>query len=97
MESSSGWDTWKDTPWTPPVFMATERRPAQTFRDLQVWQKAHQFVRRVYEFTAGFPRQETFGLSLQMRRAAVSVAAWLLAPEFWLPYPAQAGYQGRSP
>ncbi len=55
--------------------MATERRPAQTFRDLQVWQKAHQFVRRVYEFTAGFPRHETFGLSPQMRRAAVSVAA----------------------
>jgi len=55
--------------------MAPERRPAQTFRDLQVWQKAHQFVRRVYEFTAGFPRQETFGLSLQMRRAAVSIAA----------------------
>ena len=52
------------------------RRPAaQTFRDLLVWQKAHQFVLGVYQFTTAFPRQETFGLSLQMRRAAVSIAA----------------------
>jgi four helix bundle protein len=52
------------------------RRPAaQTFRDLLVWQKAHQFVLGVYQLTMAFPRQETFGLSLQMRRAAVSIAA----------------------
>jgi four helix bundle protein len=52
------------------------RRPAaQTFRDLLVWQKAHQFVLGVYQLTTAFPRQETFGLSLQMRRAAVSIAA----------------------
>lgn len=52
------------------------RRPAaQTFRDLLVWQKAHQFVLGVYQLTLAFPRQETFGLSLQMRRAAVSIAA----------------------
>lgn len=51
------------------------RPAAQTFRDLLVWQRAHQFVLRVYQFTAGFPRQETFRLALQMRRAAVSIAA----------------------
>jgi four helix bundle protein len=52
------------------------RRPAaQTFRDLLVWQKAHEFVLGVYQLTTAFPRQETFGLSLQMRRAAVSIAA----------------------
>ena len=51
------------------------RPAAQTFRDLLVWQKAHQFVLGVYQLTSAFPRQETFGLSLQMRRAGVSIAA----------------------
>ena len=50
-------------------------RPARSFRDLVVWQKAHQFVLAVYPFTAAFPRQETYGLSVQMRRAAVSIPA----------------------
>lgn len=50
-------------------------RPARSFRDLIVWQKAHQFVLAVYPFTAAFPRQETYGLSMQMRRAAVSIPA----------------------
>src|SRR6516164_3791047 len=55
--------------------MSSTRPAAQTFRDLLVWQKAHQFVLGVYQLTATFPRQETFGLALQMRRAAVSIAA----------------------
>jgi len=55
--------------------MPTERPAARSFRDLVVWQKAHEFVLAVYAFTAGFPRQETYGLALQMRRAAVSVPA----------------------
>ena len=55
--------------------MPSRRPAAQTFRDLLVWQKAHQFVLGVYQLTAAFPRQETFGLALQMRRAAVSIAA----------------------
>ena len=49
--------------------------PAKSFRDLVVWQKAHDFVLTVYAFTPGFPRQETYGLALQLRRAAVSVPA----------------------
>jgi len=49
--------------------------PARSFRDLVVWQKAHQFVFGVYAFTAAFPRQETYGLSMQLRRAAVSIPA----------------------
>jgi four helix bundle protein len=52
-----------------------ERPAARSFRDLLVWRKAHEFVLAVYTFTAGFPRQETYGLALQMRRAAVSVPA----------------------
>ncbi|MBI3934663.1 MAG: four helix bundle protein [Acidobacteria bacterium] len=51
------------------------RSPARTFRDLVVWQKAHQFALAVYRMTAQFPKQETYGLSSQMRRAAVSIAA----------------------
>src|SRR5208282_3525701 len=50
-------------------------KPARTFQDLLVWQKAHLFVLEVYALTAVFPRQETYGLSLQMRRAAVSIPA----------------------
>jgi len=50
-------------------------KPARTFQDLLVWQKAHRFVLEVYAFTAAFPKQETYGLALQMRRAAVSIPA----------------------
>ena len=55
--------------------MSSERPPARTFQDLVVWRKAHEFVLAVYAFTANFPKQETFGLALQMRRAAVSIPA----------------------
>ena len=53
--------------------MPADRRPAQSFRDLLVWQKAHRFVLAIYEFTSRLPKQENYGLSLQMRRAAVSI------------------------
>jgi four helix bundle protein len=55
--------------------MPEPRVAARTFRDLLVWRKAHQFVLGVYSFTAAFPKPETYGLSLQMRRAAVSIPA----------------------
>lgn len=50
-------------------------KPAWTFQDLLVWQRAHGFVLEMYAFTAMFPKPETYGLSLQMRRAAVSIPA----------------------
>jgi four helix bundle protein len=46
-----------------------------TFRDLVVWQRAHAFVLRTYDLTRCFPREEMFGLTSQLRRAAVSIAA----------------------
>lgn len=49
--------------------------PAKTFEDLVVWQKAHAFVLSVYRLTCRFPREEMFGLTSQLRRAAVSVPA----------------------
>ena len=55
--------------------MPADRRPAQSFRDLLVWQKAHRFVLAIYDFTSHLPKQETYGLSLQMRRAAVAIPA----------------------
>jgi four helix bundle protein len=55
--------------------MASLRPAARSFRDLHVWSKSHEFVLAVYEFTAKFPRQETYGLAAQMRRAAVSIPA----------------------
>jgi len=53
--------------------MMLAREPARTFRDLIVWQKAHGLVKSIYEYTAGFPKQEMYGLVSQMRRAAVSI------------------------
>jgi len=40
-----------------------------------VWRKAHEFVLATYGFTSAFPKSETYGLSAQLRRAAVSIAA----------------------
>jgi four helix bundle protein len=51
------------------------RPPARTFEDLVVWQKSHGLVLVVYRLTAKFPKEEVYGLTTQMRRAAVSVAA----------------------
>ena len=47
----------------------------QNFRDLQVWQKAHQLNLVLYRATTNFPRSEVFGLSSQIRRAGVSITA----------------------
>jgi four helix bundle protein len=46
---------------------------AQSFRELVVWQKAMQLTVDVYELTRSFPREEMYGLTSQMRRAAVSL------------------------
>jgi four helix bundle protein len=45
------------------------------YRKLIIWQKVHQFILDVYKGTLNFPKEETFGLTSQLRRAAVSVAA----------------------
>ena len=48
---------------------------AKTFRDLLVWRKAHESVLEVYRLSAEFPKAELYGLTSQIRRAAVSVPA----------------------
>ena len=52
-----------------------QRNTAKTFKDLIVWQKAHQFVLAVYCLTNAFPKSELYGLTQQLRRAAVSIPA----------------------
>jgi four helix bundle protein len=47
----------------------------QDFRKIAAWQKSHAVALRVYAISKTFPKDELFGLTSQMRRAAVSVAA----------------------
>jgi four helix bundle protein len=47
----------------------------QDFRDLKVWQKAHQLTLNIYQSTVLFPREELYGLTSQIRRASSSVPA----------------------
>ena len=46
-----------------------------TFEDLKAWQVAMELVLNVYNATQSFPKSETYGLTSQLRRAAVSVAS----------------------
>jgi hypothetical protein len=55
--------------------MNGQRSAARSFQDLLLWQKAHKLVLAIYKLTAGFPKHEIYGLTIQMRRAAVSVPA----------------------
>ena len=45
------------------------------FKDLKVWQLGMELVFRIYTITAVFPKDELFGLTSQMRRAAVSIVS----------------------
>ena len=45
------------------------------FKDLKVWSKAHSLTIDVYKATRPFPREELFGITSQMRRAAASIGA----------------------
>ena len=48
---------------------------ARSYRDLEVWQAAVAAAKQVYRITTGFPKAEQFGLCMQLRRSAVSVAS----------------------
>jgi four helix bundle protein len=45
----------------------------KTYKDLIVWQKAMDLAEQTYKLTKGFPKEETYGLTSQLRRAVVSV------------------------
>ena len=48
---------------------------ADSYRDLLVWQRAIQLSVGIYRLTSGFPKEELYGLTSQIRRAGVSVAS----------------------
>ena len=52
-----------------------KREKAKQFQDLIVWQKAHELVLSVYKQSKDFPKEEIYGLTSQLRRAAVSIPA----------------------
>jgi four helix bundle protein len=45
----------------------------QSYRDLLVWQKGIELTKMIYQLTTRFPAEEKFGLTSQLRRAAVSI------------------------
>jgi len=47
----------------------------QTYQQLEIWQRGMNLAEQIYDLTRNLPRDEIFGLSSQMRRAAVSVPA----------------------
>ncbi|MFA4937284.1 MAG: four helix bundle protein [Patescibacteria group bacterium] len=55
--------------------MNNEFNKIKSFTDLNCWKEAHQLVLIVYEATKKFPREEIFGLTSQIRRAAVSITS----------------------
>jgi len=52
-----------------------KRESFKVFKDLIVWQKAHQFVLSIYRLSENFPKGEMYGLTSQIRRAAISIPA----------------------
>jgi hypothetical protein len=48
-------------------------KPVRSYQDLVAWQKAMELVTKIYRVSYKFPREEIFGLTSQLRRAAVSV------------------------
>jgi len=52
--------------------MNQESRKIKSFTDLNVWQEGHKLVLSIYKITKKFPREEQFGLSNQLQRAAIS-------------------------
>ncbi len=47
---------------------------AHTFKNIVVWQKAHEIVLDIYKITKSFPSAEMYGLTSQLRRSAASIA-----------------------
>lgn len=47
----------------------------QNYKELKVWEKSHQLVLEIYRVTAKFPKEEMFGITSQVRRAAASIPA----------------------
>lgn len=53
--------------------MKIEKKIIRSFRDLRIWTKGIELVKKIYKITHTFPKEEMFGLTSQLRRAAVSI------------------------
>ena len=52
---------------------STNRPKVKSFRDLEIWQRGVRLVEDIYRATEGFPEKETYCLTLQIRKSAVSI------------------------
>ena len=57
------------------ILMGGIMKKSERFTDLILWQKAHQFVLEIYKVTKNFPKEETYSLTSQIRRASISIPA----------------------
>jgi four helix bundle protein len=57
------------------VNQPAEKDVMQDFKKLKVWEKGHQITLAIYKLTARFPKEELYGLTSQMRRAAASIVS----------------------
>lgn len=76
--------------------MNQESRPLRSFTELAAWREGHKLVLMVYDVTGRFPKEELFGLTSQLRRAAVSITS-NIAEGFSRPsYKEKAQFYSRS-
>lgn len=47
----------------------------KSFQDLNIWKEAHELTLKIYKLTGNFPKAESYGLTSQLQRAAVSIPA----------------------
>jgi four helix bundle protein len=59
-----------------------EGRKSRSYKDLEVWQVSLELVKDIYEITGKFPSPERFGLTQQIRRAAVSIPSNIAEGQF---------------
>ena len=53
----------------------SENGKVRSFKDLMIWQKAIELAENIYVITKSFPDEEKYGLTIQLRRASVSIAS----------------------
>jgi four helix bundle protein len=58
-----------------PIYLKCRTVDVRNFRALKVWQRSHRLVLDVYQATGGFPCEETYGLTAQLRRCCASIPA----------------------